>query len=1295
MKRKQAPVASSSRKRAKQGQTSTPAPHPHGVVDFEREYKIKNILDEKDRQYLIDWEDDEVTGEHYEPSWEPKANANKEAVADWERQKAEKLRPPPSSTPKPKRKPGRPARVILSSPDNSPELSRKQVSQPSPNALPQANGELEPELEIVESQPEPAAGPEEADSPLFEPAVEPSDPPSSFQAGAYQKFSSSDATHSSAPVVTDPHLSSGTSGEQSRSVPVNFAGSSSRVVPDSQSAVESFSPAPAATNSDEVPRALPVEPVGAVESQPIEPEIATRGEGVNEQAPFGPAPQTSSVLPVQQEPALPTTSHLESQESAERIPAAPEEAVGDQATASPAVTRPSAGVISQASAEAPRSSGLAKTAEELPEHLPTATPVASGVHFHYSNGRASDVGTPGRFQTQQSLPSSFPFQTQLARPSTSGSLHSPHRFGSQARPLSTLSSGARASSLPFGQYSPNRSSSPIPSVPSRSIGTLGESAPPRPATPSSPLSIGTPASARIMETSQNSQRSVSSTLAAKLKAISEQGRATRQGSVTASVPKSVPPQNDGASDSLGPRAQLLSQASPALPLPQAPRLVSSLITAEQDRRSPSSVPAMQPLPIITQEEMNTSERYETLVPRAEDAVPGELQRNGSVTGAGRLSRQPTVAEDPQSPSILVVPIALFGQQRDQYQQTLYYHVERGLVERFLAASDPDAALLAEAEHFVERMQRVTMHPDLDNAETLTQYDVEPKMQAQWDVDWSTKFRFLKGLFDGLRDQTLHVAILAQPSRVVDMLGTFLTGITVPHRRLADITETSLASDHDGLMITLVSIDDKIRDSQPSPADFVIAMDPAVTEDCMPIKAFMQMGDRRPPLITLVVPGTVEHVEYSISSSLAGGARLRTLVSGIYQHRNDAGKLEDDQLAPDMAAEAVAQYLAAQDERGEWPLATLGTLADLDSQTESDLEPASMGSNGSGPAGISTTGVKRPFRSGEAAGDVDEASKKARYESPVVGEMSELPMTINPQDIEITHVSDSVHKPTQLSTSADAEVAQQSFSLTDTEQRLQKLLVDAQHRLEEHVEALADLQYRHEEQREKLIEVTNQRDSAILTAQQAVNRMTETANNASSIKADRTSLKQQLEEANAKLLNHSVPERAEFEALRLAAVQAKTEKELLEKRLLSARGENEYFRTNYQTSSQTAQNLASQNTELENELAVARNKATGEQAKLRQMGYDSQTSSLRDENKKLKALLKDRDAGLKFRDEEIARLKEASRGRMGTRGNSVPRSPRLGSPMKMDGLRGRGSRQGSPAAGELRGKAGHLHPLRNG
>ena len=68
----------------------SPQRHPHGEFDPNKEYKARRILDERKGQYRIDWENDEDTGEAYEPTWEPKSFANAELVADWKQRQAEK-----------------------------------------------------------------------------------------------------------------------------------------------------------------------------------------------------------------------------------------------------------------------------------------------------------------------------------------------------------------------------------------------------------------------------------------------------------------------------------------------------------------------------------------------------------------------------------------------------------------------------------------------------------------------------------------------------------------------------------------------------------------------------------------------------------------------------------------------------------------------------------------------------------------------------------------------------------------------------------------------------------------------------------------------------------------------------------------------------------------------------------------------------------------------------------------------------------------------------------------------------
>ena len=67
------------------------SPHPHGDYDEDEYYKVRTVLDErivrKKVEYLIDWEDNERTGQKYTPTWEPKENLTERALADWEAEK--------------------------------------------------------------------------------------------------------------------------------------------------------------------------------------------------------------------------------------------------------------------------------------------------------------------------------------------------------------------------------------------------------------------------------------------------------------------------------------------------------------------------------------------------------------------------------------------------------------------------------------------------------------------------------------------------------------------------------------------------------------------------------------------------------------------------------------------------------------------------------------------------------------------------------------------------------------------------------------------------------------------------------------------------------------------------------------------------------------------------------------------------------------------------------------------------------------------------------------------------------
>lgn len=62
---------------------------PQKKYDENQLFDLRDILEESETHYLIDWADDKVTGETYDPTWEPKSFVEQDAIVAWEEKKAQ------------------------------------------------------------------------------------------------------------------------------------------------------------------------------------------------------------------------------------------------------------------------------------------------------------------------------------------------------------------------------------------------------------------------------------------------------------------------------------------------------------------------------------------------------------------------------------------------------------------------------------------------------------------------------------------------------------------------------------------------------------------------------------------------------------------------------------------------------------------------------------------------------------------------------------------------------------------------------------------------------------------------------------------------------------------------------------------------------------------------------------------------------------------------------------------------------------------------------------------------------
>ena len=697
-------------------------------------------------------------------------------------------------------------------------------------------------------------------------------------------------------------------------------------------------------------------------------------------------------------------------------------------------------------------------------------------------------------------------------------------------------------------------------------------------------------------------------------------------------------------------AALIASPKPASAVPA--RLQSPSIQ-EREIRSPSMIPAVEALVVEPPEDYYRSERYETL-------LPGDEAEDQQHVGEGLIFEP--LGCGPKSVdlrSVRAIPINFGEQQRDHYKQTVTYR--KDLIHDFTSKICPaDSELAEKACTLFAELRKIVLHPDLVNEEAYSQpSQIDPRYKAQWDVDTSAKFSFLKHYLAAAKIYNLHTLLLVQSGRIVNMLRIFLQGNETDFR----VAHGAGGGSDVSPAVTILT-EDCETDGIVTP-DLIISLQGDISDrKIAKIQAQLSHTATTIPAVSLVVPRTVEHIERVMPLYASEAERLHVLMGTITSLRSEAGRERDTANAVETAATNLVNFIL---DPSDWPFDELPDIRLFEpisfsqASTESRVDHSIESPNG--------RSTKRPLEMDKGR---PEGTKKARF----VEHLSSG--AIEPQAIDASHVSDSVASQ-QV---AAVKALKEEFRRRETE--MEAALRKSHEQLFEHVRALEALQYRHEDQRQSLLYAESERDKAIEMAQVATSRVDTLQASVSDLRFERTTLQEQLREAKESLLTHTVPERAEIEALKEAVVTAAAERTKLLNKVKSGDEALDYLRDQYQTASNSAARDSKANAALEVTVAELEAKASGEQSRLRDKSLDNYTRNLSARNRQLELMLSTREELILMKEEEITKLKESGRGRMNTRQSSVPRTPRIGSPLAT----GPTSRQASPAAGK------GPHPLRN-
>lgn len=293
---------------------------------------------------------------------------------------------------------------------------------------------------------------------------------------------------------------------------------------------------------------------------------------------------------------------------------------------------------------------------------------------------------------------------------------------------------------------------------------------------------------------------------------------------------------------------------------------------------------------------------------------------------------------PLGPEEYVVPLPLNAITRDIYDGELTNF--RRQQKEFLGNEEPDEGLINEIDSMLDRLKKLCDHQDLILSDPSTQ-ELDPfEVQAAWAENISTKCVFMGSFLSLLRSFNIHIAIVARPGRMLDILEAVLRKEGCIYTRPDRPGYTTNATTQGLMRTTLMPSDFYAHNLEFEPASFVIAFDSTFDQEQYPQK--LRDDPLRPgtlaPLIYLKVIRSIEHFELCFDKKMDQIDRRAALVSCVLQSRHEVGVLPNDYYSPPAAGVDAAMFAStAPTEERSWPLRLMPDVDGIEFELDSSEE----------------------------------------------------------------------------------------------------------------------------------------------------------------------------------------------------------------------------------------------------------------------------------------------------------------------------------------------------------------------
>jgi hypothetical protein len=286
------------------------------------------------------------------------------------------------------------------------------------------------------------------------------------------------------------------------------------------------------------------------------------------------------------------------------------------------------------------------------------------------------------------------------------------------------------------------------------------------------------------------------------------------------------------------------------------------------------------------------------------------------------------------PREYAIPLQVDARLADYYSRCMDKNAD--VIAQFLKGSaSGDDTLLKEAEGVVEELRDVLLHVDLTNP-LATSSKASSADEAGWASDNSVKFRFLEHFFcsETYKQSDLQPAVLVRPGRILEILTTFFEGKQINHRT----SSTSPAPTYEWApnCVTIYSTAEQIIHDPSRRIDFIISLDSSIDLRNANIQALRMIDPNQPnaliPVISLVIPNSVEHIERCLPASTDPVKTLRLLLSCAKQLVGQVKHPKELSLDPDEAAEQLTTLCYIEDGKftglAEWDFPPLVDIRDV-------------------------------------------------------------------------------------------------------------------------------------------------------------------------------------------------------------------------------------------------------------------------------------------------------------------------------------------------------------------------------